>query len=299
MSNKKRKTRKQKIIAEKKRNEIRKSQKKELQMLKNAIIKLESDIKLQKKINFKQFNIRNLKVLANTGKFLTPFVISTGITVGVFCFFSGGLPFHLDEITTYKFYSMEMQQDGHLTMDNKYIQQRWFDDAFPSNSLVVYTPWKLMDGQYVRAKRDYDIDKLATLDLYNAIANKNYDYISENLNNYKEERQVLNEIYLEEKNDYVFEASLYLIDKNDVLKYHETDFKNIIITIIELVLGLGIGSLVAFSKANKCNFLYRLEMANRNYKVNISLLKSMQKELEDTKEKVLSLTKTKGENYNE
>lgn len=297
MSNKKRKIRKQKILAEKRREEILKAQKKELQILKDTIIRLESDIKFQKKINFKQFNIRNLKVLANTCKFLTPFVISTGIIVGTFSLFSGGLPFYLDEITTYKFYSMEMQQDGHLTMDNEYIQRRWFDNGFPFNSLVVYTPWKSMDGQYVRAKRDYDIDKLTTLDLYNAIANRDYNYISENLKNYKEEKQIINEIYLEEKNDYVFEASLYLIDKNDVLKYPETDFKNIIITIIELVLGLGIGSLAAYIR--DYDFLYELKSINGNYKVNISLLKKMQKELADTEKKILSLTKAKGGKSNE
>lgn len=297
MSNKKRKLRKQKILAEKRREEILKAQKKELQILKDTIIRLESDIKLQKKINFKQLNIRNLKVLANTCKFLTPFVISTGITVGTFWLFSGGLPFHLDEITTYKFYSMEMQQDGHLTMDNKYIQQRWFDNEFPFNSLVVYTPWKSMDGQYVRAKRDYDIDELTTLDLYNAIANRDYNYISENLKNYKEEKQIINEIYLEEKNDYLFEANLYVLDEKDILKYYETDFKNTVITIIELVLGLGIGGLAAYLR--DYDFLYELKMINGNYNVNISLLKKMQKELADTEEKILSLTKAKGGKSNE
>ncbi len=292
MSNRKRKTRKQKILAEKRKSEIREAKIKELEALKSKVLEFESKIKLQKKENFKQFNIRNLKVFANTCKFLTPFVISTGITIGTFWLFYGGLPFHLDEITKYKLYNMEYQKNGYVTMDNEYTQRRWFDDPLPSNSLVVYTPWEFKDGQYVRFKRNYDIAKLATLDLYNAIANGDYNYIFENLNTYKEEKQVVNEIYLEEKNDYFFDANLHVLDKNDVLKYQETDLKNTVVTIIELVLGLGIGGLVAYAKKSK--FLEELENINCHYRENITLIKSLQKELEDTKEKILSLTINNG-----
>lgn len=297
MSNRKRKIRKQKILAEKRRNEIRKVQMQELETLKAKVFELESTIKRQREENFKKFNIRNLKVFSNTCKFLAPFVISTGITVGTFWIFGGGLPFHLDEITKYKLYNMEYKKNGYVTMDNEYIQQRWFDDPLPLNRLVVYTPWELKEGQYIRFKMDYDIEELVTMDLYNAIANRDYNYISENLKNYKEEKQIINEIYLEEKNDYLFEAKLYVLDKDDVLKYHETDFKNTIITIIELVLGLGIGVLATYIR--DYDFLYELAKVNENYKVNISLLKSMEKELADTKEKVLSLTKATGGKSNE
>lgn len=298
MDNRKRKICKEKKLAEKRRIEICKAQMRELQALKEKIIKLESNIKLQKKFNFKQLNIRNLKIVANTAKFLTPFIISTGITAGIFWLFDGGLPFHLDEITAYKLYSIEMQKDGYATMDNKYMRQKKLsNDSLPSNRLVVYTPWELIDGQYVRFKRDYDIDKLATLNLYNAIVNKNYNYISENLKNYKEEKQILNQIYIGAKNDYLFETNLYVLDENDVLKYRETDFKNTIITIIELILGLGIGGLAAHIRDYE--FLDELESLNMDYKINIKALKSMQKELEDTKEKVLSLTKIRGGKVND
>lgn len=125
MSN--RKTRKEKILAEE-RNKNRKSQIKELEELKLKALELESRIIEQKKENFKQLNIRNLKIFANACNFAAPFVISAGITVGVFRLFGGGLPFHSDEITKYKAYNLDFQTDGYVTMDDEYRTNRWFDD---------------------------------------------------------------------------------------------------------------------------------------------------------------------------
>lgn len=289
MSN--RKTRKEKILAEE-RNKARKAQINELEELKAKALELESRIVEQKKENFKQLNIRNLKVFANTCNFVAPFVISAGITVGVFRLFGGGLPFHSDEITKYKAYNMDFQTNGYITMDDEYRTNRWFDNSLPSNSLVVYTPWELQDGQYVRFKREYDIGKLTTLDLYNAVIDEDYNYISENLKDYKEEKQVVNEIDQAEANNYFFEASLHMLDKEDVLKYNETDLKNMVITIIELVLGLGIGGAIAYFR--DFEFLYELREVNDNYSYKISSIKPMKQELKDTNEKILSLTRTKG-----
>ena len=102
MSN--RKTRKQKQQSEQRRIKERKSQIKELQDLREKTIQLEKQIAEQRVENFKQLNIRNLKIFGNTCNFVAPFVITAGLTVGVFKMFGGGLPFHTDEITKYKLY---------------------------------------------------------------------------------------------------------------------------------------------------------------------------------------------------
>lgn len=289
MSNKK--TRKQKILAEE-RNKARKAQIKELEELKSKALELESRISEQKKENFKQLNIRNLKVFANACNFAAPFVISAGLTVGVFRLFGGGLPFHSDEIIKYKAYNMDFQTKGYVTMDDEYRTNRWFDDSLPSNTLVVYTPWEEQEGQYVRFKREYEIEKLTSLDLYNAVLDEDYNFISENLKKYKEEKQVVNEIDDTDENGYFFEASLHMLDKEDVLKYNETDLKNMVITIIELVLGLGIGGAIAYFR--DFEFLYELRRVNDNYSYKISPIKPMKQELKGTNEKILSLTRVKG-----
>ena len=177
-------------------------------------------------------------------------------------------------------------------MDEEYRTNRWFDDSLPRNSLTIYTPWEQKDNQYVRLKREYDINSLTTLDLYNAVLAEDYEYIEENLKDYKEEKQVVSEIDSKISNDYFFEASLHILDKEDVLKYNETDLKNIIITIIELVLGLAIGGVVAYRRDYE--YLYFLEEINDSYRCKIQATKLMQQELHETNETILSLTKRKG-----
>ena len=137
MSN--RKTKKQKIQAEQRRAKDRKSQIKGLQELREKAIQLEKRISEQKIENFKQLNIRNLRVFGNTCNFIAPFVISAGLTVGAFRLFGGGLPFHSDEIVKYKAYNLDYKTNGYVTMDESYRTNRWFDDSLPSNELTIYT----------------------------------------------------------------------------------------------------------------------------------------------------------------
>ena len=268
-----------------------------IQELKNKALELEFRISGQKKEIFKQFNIRNLKAFANTCNFVAPFVISAGIIVGVFRMFGGGLPFRSDEIIKYKVYNLEFQTDGNVTMNDEYRTNRWFDNSLPSNTLVIYTPWQEQNGQYIRFKREYAIEKLTTLDLYNAVLDENYNYITENLKNYKEEKQVINKIDLTDDNNYFWEASLHMLNQEDVLKYNETDLKNIVITIIELVVSLGIGGAIAYFR--DFEFLYELKEINDNYNSQILSFENLQQELKDTQEKILSLTKTNGGKMNE
>lgn len=294
MSN--RKTRKQKILAQK-REEIRKTKIKELEELKLKVLELENKISEQKKENFKQFNIRNLKVFANACNFAAPFVISTGITIGLFKLFGGGFPFHSDEITKYKVYNLDFQTEGNITMDEEYRTDQLFDELLPDNSLVIYTPWEEQDEQYIRYKREYNLEDTTTLDLYNAVLDEDYNYISLNLKDYQEEKQIVNEINPEEKNGYFMEASLHMFNKEDVLKYDETALKNIVITIIELVLSLGIGGAIAHFR--DFDFRYELRQTNEYYAYKIYAIEPLKQELEETNEKILSLLRKKGDNVNE
>ena len=295
MSN--RKTRKQKQQAEQRRAKDRKTQIKELQELREKAVQLEKRIAEQKLENFKQLNIRNLRVFGNTCNFLAPFVISAGLTVGAFRLFGGGLPFHTDETIKYKAYSLDYQTSGYVTMDESYRTNRWFDDSLPSNELIVYTPWEYKDNQYTRYKREYDISEINTLDLFDAVLEEDYAYITENIKEYKEEIQVANSIEETEGQDYFFEASLHMLDKEDTLKYNETDLKNTIITIIELVLGLGIGGAVAYFR--NFEYLWELRDANSDYRYRIKAIKPMQEELTATNEKILSLSRKKGGKTND
>ena len=83
-------TRKQRKKDAKRGSSVREEKIKELQELKKEAKRLDEKISEQKQENFKQLNIRNLKIFGNTCNFLAPFVISTGVTVGAFSLFGGG-----------------------------------------------------------------------------------------------------------------------------------------------------------------------------------------------------------------
>lgn len=285
----------------KRNNEIYKEKRKtlkELKDLKKDISELEARLKKEKKDKTKQFHIRNLKVFANTCNFIAPFVVCSGITVGLFALCGGGTPIYVDKITKYKTYNMEYQGSEDIELAEGYRTNRWFDEtATSSNSLIIYTPWKFQDDQYIRFKRKYDIGTLTTLDLYNAILEENYDYIENNLKDYDEEKQIINKIDMNEQNNYEIQASLHILVSDDFLKYDETMLKNSIISIIEIILGLGVGSLIA--KLRDFNFSYEVNKNNSVYYRYTSVVENTKFSLELTNKKVLLLTKSLGGKFYE
>lgn len=258
-----------------------------LQALREKAVFLESEISKQKVKNHKLLKIRNLKIFGKTCNFLAPFVISTGLTVGVVKLCGGGFPFYVDEDVNYKIYNLDYQTNGYLTMDEYYTEAV----KLPENELVIYTPFEHSDNQYTRYKRQYEINEVNILDLFDAIIEEDYAYIEENLKEYKEETQIINNIDENEWKEYYIKASLHMLDKNDVLKYNETEFENTITTILDLVIGLGIGALVTHFR--NFEYLRELRYINWAYHLNVKPIKPMQEELTMVNEKILSLSKGK------
>lgn len=280
----KRRTKKKKIAAQRRAN-ARRQEIKKLEELKTT---LEAKLEEQEKEKFKQFHIRNLKIVGNTCNFFIPFVLSAGVTVGIFKLFGGGVPFYLDNITKYKVYTLDFDTNAYVKKEDEYIVL----DELESNSLVVYSPWEGQDSQYIRFKREYMIGTLETLDLYNAVLNGDYSYIEQNVTDYKEEIQTSNKINEEEQNDYIINASLNILDKGDTLLFSETDLRNIVITIIEVVLGIGIGGLIAWKR--DFDYIFEVQKVNSNYQCIIRSLNSTKEKIEDTNQKILLLSKLIG-----
>lgn len=293
MSN--RKNKKQRIQAEQKKinnsnpqiND-RKSQIKELKILKEKAIKLEKEIVTQKKENKKQLRIRNLKIFANTCNFAAPFVISAGLTVGAFKLFGGGYPFHIDEITKYKEYKLDYKTNGYVMMDESYREE----ERVSSNELIIYTPWEYKEGKYIRYKREYNIGELSSLDLFDIVLEEDYSYIKENLKDYKEERQEASNISEINGQDYFFEANIHFMDKSNILTHDETKLKNTVITVIECIIGGLIGTIATAMR--NYSYLCRIRQNNLDYHCNIVAIKPMEEELELTNNKILLLSKKEG-----
>lgn len=285
-------TRKQRKKDAKRGNSVREEKIKELQELKKEAKRLDEKISEQKQENFKQLNIRNLKIFGNTCNFLVPFVISTGVTVGAFSLFGGGLPFYKDKVIKYKVYDLDYETNGSITMEESYRTNRWIEDGLASNELVIYTPWEYSDGQYVRYKREYNVDEIDTLDLFWAVLEKNYDYISEKIKDYKEEVQISDSLMTTLGEDWFIRASLHMLDEEDILDYNETNFKNIVITAIELIIGLCAGGVLVLSR--NFDYLGKVEDANLDYQEYVEEIQKMQKKLTATNQKILSLSKKVG-----
>ncbi len=290
MSNKQ--TRKQRKRDAKRGSREREERIKELQELRKEAKRLDEKISEQKQENFKQLNIRNLKIFGNTCNFLVPFVISTGVTVGAFSLFGGGLPFYKDKVIKYKVYDLDYETNGSITMEESYRTNRWIDDGLASNELVIYTPWEYSDGQYVRYKREYNVDEIDTLDLFWAVLEKNYDYISEKIKDYKEEVQISDSLMTTLGEDWFVRASLHMLDEKDILDYNETNFKNMVITAIELIIGLCAGGVLVLSR--NFDYLGEVEDANLDYQEYVEEIQKMQKKLTVTNQKILSLSKKVG-----
>lgn len=214
------------------------------------------------------------------------------MTVGVFALFGGGAPFYSDEIVKYKLYDLAHKTNAYTYIEESYQTNRLIDDELPKNQLIVYTPWIEMGEKYMRYKKEYEVDDSCTLDLFDAVLKEDYTYITNNIKDYKEEIQIVNSIEEIKNNNYIIEASLNFFDKKDDLRYKESDLKNFVITIIELVLGLGIGGLAAYIR--DFDYLWEIKYVNSDYRLNIKAIKPMKKELKAIKENILSLSKTKG-----
>ena len=102
-----------------------------------------------------------------------------------------GLTFHTDKITSYKLYDLDYETNGYVSMDESYIID---EDGLPPNELTIYTPWKYENNQYTRYKREYDIDTVDSLKLFNAVLKEDYSYIEKNIKDYEEEIQTVNVI---------------------------------------------------------------------------------------------------------
>lgn len=260
----------------------------EIRNLKNKIAEYEKKISEQKIENFKEFHVRNLKVFAGTCNLILPFVVVGGLATGVFKFCNGGFPFYRDDITKYNRYELEYDTLNEINANIEYVRNEWWSDTLPSDSLTMYTPWEEENGSYVRYKRTYKLPEEEDYfsELYDAIFKKDYNYIIKHYNVAKEEKEVSSELFTD-FNDYIIEAKLYKIDSDDFIKFPESDCKNKIITIIEIIITLGLGGIITHVR----DFDYKeyLEDVNEDYKSNKKELSLLEQEMSETKKKLLVL----------
>jgi len=264
-------------------------QNKKLNELRETAKNLENKIKCQRKNDLKALGIRNLKIFGYTCNFLAPFVLVSGITAGIFAFYEWGLPFYKDDVLKYKTYSLDYQTNEYEIENVSYNSKTWHDIESDNNELIIYTPWEYENNQYIRYKRTYDVKITNPEEAFTAVKSNNYKYIEDRVKTYKEEKQIINNIDFVEDNDYIIKASLHMLNLEETKSYKESDIKNLIITIVELILGIGIGSFINHIRA--FDYSHEVETEKLTYKLSIATTNDMKKELNEINQKIKRLEK--------
>lgn len=262
-----------------------------LEELEKQARELEEKVKIKKKEVFTKYNVRNLKLFLSATSFVAPFIISSVILANLTKELNLGVPFKRDDITKYKVYSLDYETGGEIMMTSEYKNK--FKKLL-SNHLVVFTPWQQQNGQYVRYKRDYDLDKNINLELLEAVLDEDYNYIKENLNDYQEEQQTTNHLDETVENDDRIKASLHVFDKESTLLCSETTTENVTLTFFSLFGTFFVGT--AITNFRELKILDSLVDANEDYKMYQVSLESFQQELGETKQKILTLKNSKRSN---
>lgn len=266
----------------------RKKQKTEIDLLIQYKKELEGKIIQQKKHNKKIKHTKNLKIFKSTCNLISPFIIISGLTIGIVKVCGGGYPFKKDQMNRYKRYNLSYETNGIKQLEEEYQNYNFFYQE-PQNTLSVSTPWE-ENQNYTRIKREYDVDTVNVLELWDALMNENIKYIDRNFTKYKEEIQNTNNLL--EKNHLDIKANIQVWDKQDILKYDESNLQNIIVTLSELFTTILLGGLVTKLRT----FNYKNSIKNIKHKYTVTSIEPLQKQLEETKSKILLLRGNSNDN---
>ncbi|MBR1679563.1 MAG: hypothetical protein IJ704_02865 [Bacilli bacterium] len=264
-----RKTRKEKIRSQKRI----KAYKEELLKLKT--LKEELEKQQEQLIQKKEYSKMNL------WKLIAPFFITAGITASTIKFFGGGLPFYRDHTTKYRKYDLEYDTEGHQTLEKEY---GFKSDLIP-NSLIE----EEQIDQNTRIIRNYIVENI-DLDLINAILEKDYNYIHENLPYFDEETFYSNLPNKENLSDSRIQASLHMIDKKDAISTPESTEKNNLITILNLL----IIQIINLGYTKLCDIDNKWKKNTSNYREAIETQEELEEQLEENRKKRRTLSKKMG-----
>lgn len=276
MANKKRKTRKEKIrSAERRANKkVTFAQKK---------VNIDKKVAKQEEVVKKTRTIRNLKVFTYVLTRTFPYILIGGLTVEGLKLMDCGLPFKKDVNLLKANYYLEKSLDGNLSANKYYEDPSIFEDF--SSDILIYTPWKLADKGYERYKITYEF--IGSKEIIDAVLNNDYEYILSNLEEKSKEKEITNEI--KENSDYLVQAHIKAIDKEDKLICMETDEKNLKVTVLEIVLILSISAL-KFVISSK-NYGKKLYEYNMDLNSSIIFLNSLKVEKNRIDKQILVLKK--------
>lgn len=233
-----------------------KSRIKELKKVKNS---LEKQLKEAKFNQFLYFNYRNVAIIGSTINFLTPYLLSAAVFVGGVKILNGGYPFVTDQDRKYRQYSFDYKSSAYTIMQDEYVE----GNTLPNIEMTIFTPWELIDNQYVRYQRSYSLKEFDYFELKDAVLNNDIYYIENNFKNYSETKHISNNIDSLNNNDFYFDVKLFYRDKNDFMYWEESVLKNSVISTLEILCVSWLGTYIVSKR--KFSYIASIKSINLNY----------------------------------
>lgn len=270
MSNKKRRTREQKI----KYQQTKLLKIKELEKLRMEIINIEKEIKKQKKNK----RIKNLKIYGSTfRRIVMPVVLVTGICLGTGQLLNIGLPIKKDKLSTVKEINVDYETDKKFNINEQYIH--YFGVIGPktqSSKIEIYKDDKVEYKAEIKNNEQKVIiyDNLVKNDLKGVL--EQFDYFEENS---------LIEKIIQIDSGYIIKCNLNIINEEDKFYVKESEELNDAVNMAYyFFVTMGSISVIKFNK-----FFDDITNINSNYQI-ISI-KDLKKQLSDKKVKYLKKKK--------
>lgn len=239
---------------------------------------LEKDLKQNKVTRRKLYKYKIQKALLRILECLKvsyPYLINTGIITGLFIWLGLGAPFIRDKVKTPLQNKKTIDSYGNKTVVEKYTR-----DSLPVGTLSYTTKWeKNEDGIYERNVETYEMKDLSEETVIDIINNKSLEEITlEDIfgNAKKKETEKGIELTEEEINKPAsIKASVYSVDKNDVIIAKEDVVSNILVSVFWVFLEIagGVGIFVARDDLTGYSFLWNQECITDEYIEKLDVLK--------------------------
>lgn len=238
-----------------------------LHQMEIEIKKLEKQIKYHRIIDIKIGAIKNLKITARALQMVAPYVVTAGITAGVFTAI-GNCPFYCDTIQHNSHNMKEFDSLGNVRYEQQYDE---FDNDI--NILSLYTKWEPSNnGFFVRTVEQYKVKELTeeeVLEIFEKFENKEItiqDIFGEPISSIKESKNNLSSEEIEMGN--YFQAVLYSEDEGDFILIKESIGDNVAV-LLGYILVTFFAELVPFfirSEISSFDFSDCVEEIKRNQK---------------------------------
>lgn len=247
------------------------------------ISELEKEIEIYNKYLKKSLVIKNLKLFGSVCNFITPYILCSGLTIGLCKFINMGYPFVIDEFNKYKTYSLSYETDVLIEYKENYEYK-----IDPDNILKITTPWELnKDGRYERIVKEYDVEDVEDKIIIDKLLTKDIDYIDKHYKSTELNKEIINQQLSD--NDYIISANLTVMDKEEFLPVKETEDENKVNTVSECMSSFIYGTILVLLR--KFKLKKALNDINLEYQYSVNYLYKLQSELKKEKEKIKVLMK--------